>query len=88
MIPETRSSEFFGWAALVSRFAGFLGPLMYAAIGHATGNIRLGLIAPMCFIFLGGVALLCVDFERGENLAQSQLINRDSETVSSYGGSA
>ena len=42
MIPKQRSAEFFGFFAVVEKFAGILGPLVFSVMINATGSGRRG----------------------------------------------
>ncbi|MBN1433703.1 MFS transporter, partial [Candidatus Fermentibacterales bacterium] len=57
LIPESMSSEFFGFFAISSRFASVFGPLVFALIGDLTGSIRLSILA-MSALFVVGLLLL------------------------------
>ena len=52
MIPKQRSAEFFGFFAVVEKFAGILGPLMFSLMINATGSSRNAILAVIAF-FLG-----------------------------------
>jgi UMF1 family MFS transporter len=57
MIPVERSAEFFGFYDLSSKFAGILGPLVFAAAGTLLGSSRFGVLAVLVF-FVAGIAVL------------------------------
>ena len=66
MIPTERSSEFFGFYDVSSKFASILGPALLATVARMTGESRYGVIA-LVLLFLGGIAvLLRVDPSRAE----------------------
>lgn len=57
MIPAERSSEFFGFYNISSKFASLLGPLILSTIALITGDARMGVIA-LVVLFLGGLTVL------------------------------
>ncbi len=71
MIPRERSGEFFGLFAVFDRFAGILGPLLFASIIAATGDVRMATLPLLGFFLVGGLALACVDVEAGRRAARS-----------------
>ena len=72
MAPRARSAEFFGFYDISSKFAGIVGPLLFAIVGQLTGSSRLSIIALIVF-FVGGILLLTrVDEEEGIRVAQRE----------------
>ena len=70
MVPRAQSSEFFGFMRVSDKFAGILGPLLFALVGQWTGSSRLSIVALIAF-FLGGMLLLTqVDVEEGRRIAR------------------
>ena len=57
MIPADRSSEFFGFNALVGRASAALGPLVFGVVNAATGSQRMAMASIGGFIVLGGLIL-------------------------------
>lgn len=57
LIPKEKSAEFFGFYGISEKFAGILGPLIFALVGQAMGSSRLGILSLLVF-FLGGMLLL------------------------------
>jgi len=57
MIPTDRSSEFFGFNALVGRASAALGPLVFGVVNAATGSQRMAIASIGGFIVLGGLIL-------------------------------
>lgn len=57
MIPPERSSEFFGFNALVGRASAALGPLVFGVVNAATGSQRMAMASIGGFIVLGGLIL-------------------------------
>ncbi len=70
MVPRSRSSEFFGFWSVSGKFAGILGPLLFAVVGQLTGSSRFSIISLVVF-FIGGMLILTrVDIEEGEKVAR------------------
>lgn len=68
IIPETRSTEFFGFFGKV---AAFIGPFLYAVVGGYYGS-RAGLISIALLIVAGTIVLRWVDFEEGIRVAKEE----------------
>jgi UMF1 family MFS transporter len=67
MIPSTdRSGEFFGFYNVSSKFAGILGPLIFASVGAALGSSRYGVVALVVLFAAGSLVLSRVRPERSE----------------------
>lgn len=72
IIPRSKSSEFYGFFGVSSKFAGILGPLIFAVVSTLAGSSRLSIIS-LIFFFLGGIILLSrVDVEEGQRVAQAK----------------
>ena len=72
MAPAARSSEFFGFYSVSAKFAGILGPLLFALVRQTTGDPRNAIFALIVF-FLGGMALLSrVDVAEGQRVAREE----------------
>jgi UMF1 family MFS transporter len=65
MIPKERSGEFFGFYSMSDKFAGIVGPLVFAWVGTLTGSSRWGIVSLIIFFFFGGLLLMRVDSEKG-----------------------
>jgi UMF1 family MFS transporter len=65
MIPKAQSAEFFGFFAVVEKFAGIFGPLIFSAAIAATGSSRAAILSVIAFFAVGGTLLHFVDVERG-----------------------
>jgi UMF1 family MFS transporter len=70
MAPRTQSAEFFGFYDMSSKFAGILGPLLFAVVGQLTGSSRLSIISLIVFFVVGAAILSRVDEEQGIRVAQ------------------
>jgi len=63
MIPEDSSAEFFGFYSVFSKFSAIFGPLLFAAVGIATGSSRIAILFLATFFVLGAILLSRVDVE-------------------------
>ena len=70
MIPRHKSSEFFAFFGVFERYAGILGPLVFAAMVEATGQSRNAMLAVLGFFVIGGAILLFVDVDAGRRAAR------------------
>ena len=71
LVPPSKSSEFFGFYSISSKFAGIFGPLAFGLVTSLTGSSRLSLGALFVF-FAGGMLLLWfVDVDEGRRVANS-----------------
>jgi UMF1 family MFS transporter len=68
-VPAAKSSEFFGFFAIFEKFAGTLGPALFAAIAAATGSSRHAILGVAAFFIVGGALLLRVDVDAGRREA-------------------
>lgn len=71
MIPRDKSGEFFGFFAVVEKFAGIIGPAMFAVINLVTGSSRGAILAVISFFVVGGALLAMVDVAKGQALART-----------------
>jgi UMF1 family MFS transporter len=79
MIPRQRSSEFFAFWGVFEKFAGILGPAVFAyAIGQ-TGSSRIAVLSVIVFFALGALLLTRVDVDTGQRIARAA--ERDAEAV-------
>jgi UMF1 family MFS transporter len=65
MIPRDKSSEFFGFFSIGEKFAGILGPAMFALSVDVFGSSRTAVLSVVLFFILGGLVLSRVDVDRG-----------------------
>ena len=80
MIPRHKSGEFFGFFSIFEKFAGILGPLIFAGTIAVTGSSRNAILSVIGFFAVGAVLLRAVDVEEGKlraREAESRVI-RDS----------
>ena len=71
MIPRHRSSEFFGFFGVFERYAGVLGPLIFAIVVARTGTGRTAILSVVLFFVAGAILLTFVDVEEGRRAARA-----------------
>ncbi|WP_428262661.1 MFS transporter [Haliangium sp.] len=72
MVPPGKSSQYFSFYSISGKFGNIVGPLVFAAVGHATGSGRYGILSLLVF-FIGGMLLLGrVDLDRGRAAAVAE----------------
>ena len=70
LIPRQQSAEFFGFFAVVEKFAGIFGPALFAQVIALTGSSRGAILSVIAFFVVGGVLLHFVDVEQGQQAAR------------------
>jgi MFS transporter, UMF1 family len=70
LIPAYKSGELFGFYGVMDKFAGMVGPTVFAAVGAATGSPRLGILSIMLFFAVGALILYTVDVDEGRRIAR------------------
>jgi UMF1 family MFS transporter len=70
LIPRQQSAEFFGFFAVVEKFAGIFGPALFAQVIALTGSSRGAILSVIAFFVVGGVLLHFVDVEQGQRAAR------------------
>lgn len=70
LIPPGKASEYFGFYAVVERFATILGPAIFTLSIVVTGSSRNAVLAVILFFVAGGWLLSRVDVEEGERAAR------------------
>ena len=70
LIPRQRSSEFFGFFGVLEKFAGILGPALFAAAMQLTGSSRSAIVSVVVFFVAGALLLRGVDVEAGRQAAR------------------
>jgi UMF1 family MFS transporter len=70
LVPKRQATEFFALFSLSEKFAGVLGPLLFAATVSITGSSRNGILSVIAFFVIGGILLHQVDVQEGRRLAQ------------------
>jgi UMF1 family MFS transporter len=71
LIPAAKSGEYFGFFAVAEKFAGILGPALFAVINGLSGSSRGAILGVIGFFVVGGVLLWMVDVEVGQKEAMS-----------------
>ena len=71
MIPRHRSAEFFAFFGVFDKFAGIVGPAVFAMVVDATGSSRGAILAVMVFFVAGGALLSRVDVAEGQRVARA-----------------
>ena len=66
MIPKGKSAEFFSFYNISGKFAGVVGPAMFALAGQIFGNSRYGILSLLFFFIAGSVLLMKVKIEAVE----------------------
>ncbi len=72
MVPKHKSSQFFGFYSTSSKFAGIVGPVLFALLSQTTGGSRLSILALIGFFLVGILLLSKVDFAAGERVARAE----------------
>jgi len=65
MVPKEKSSEFFAFFGVFERYAGILGPALFAVLA-GSGNSRTGILSMLVFFMAGMAVLGMVDVKRGQ----------------------
>ena len=71
MIPRNKSGEYFGFFAVVEKFAGILGPALFYVISNISGSSRGAILGVIGFFAVGAILLWMVDVEEGQRQARS-----------------
>jgi len=71
MIPKQKSSEFFGFFGVFEKFAGVMGPALFAVTVRYTGSSRNAILSVIAFFVIGAILLWKVDVERGQQMARA-----------------
>jgi UMF1 family MFS transporter len=72
MIPKAKAAEFFGFYSVSSKFAGIVGPFLFAVVSQISGTSRLSVFALISFFIAGGVLLARVNIEEGMRVAAGE----------------
>lgn len=65
MIPRHKSSEFFAFFGVFERYAGILGPAIFAWLAAHSGTSRNAILSVLAFFILGAALLTLVDVNEG-----------------------
>ena len=70
MVPRHKSAEFFGFFGVFEKFAGIVGPGIFAVMILVTGSSRGAILSVVAFFIIGGVLLAKVDVDKGREAAR------------------
>jgi UMF1 family MFS transporter len=70
MIPKHKSSEFFAFFGVFERYAGILGPAIFAWVVSRAGTSRTAILSIIGFFIVGGALLTLVDVNEGRRAAR------------------
>ena len=70
MVPRHKSSEFFGFFGVFEKFAGIVGPGVFAVMILITGSSRGAILSLIIFFVVGGALLSRVDVAEGQRVAR------------------
>ncbi|MEO6239127.1 MAG: MFS transporter [Vicinamibacterales bacterium] len=70
MIPKHKSSEFFAFFGVFERYAGILGPALFAWVVAHSGTSRNAILSVLAFFVIGGALLTRVDVDAGRQAAR------------------
>jgi MFS transporter, UMF1 family len=71
MIPRHKSSEFFAFFGVFERYAGILGPAVFAWVVEHSGTSRNAILSVIAFFILGAAILMFVDVDEGRRAARA-----------------
>jgi UMF1 family MFS transporter len=71
MIPRQKSSEFFAFFGVFERYAGVLGPAVFAMVVSSSGQGRVAILAVLIFFIAGALLLTRVSVEDGRREARA-----------------
>jgi UMF1 family MFS transporter len=71
MIPRQKSSEFFAFFGVFERYAGVLGPAVFAMVVSISGEGRSAILAVLLFFIVGAILLTRVDIDAGRREART-----------------
>jgi UMF1 family MFS transporter len=71
MIPRYRSSEFFAFFGVFERYAGILGPALFAWVVERSGTSRNAILSVLAFFVIGGAILVFVNVDEGRRAARA-----------------
>jgi UMF1 family MFS transporter len=70
MIPKHKSSEFFAFFGVFERYAGILGPALFAWVVAHSGSSRNAILSVLSFFIVGGALLTLVNVDEGRRAAR------------------
>ncbi|HML22056.1 MAG TPA: MFS transporter [Aggregatilinea sp.] len=72
MSPRAKSGEFFGFFSVMEKFAGIIGPIIFAAVIAVFGNSRPAVLSLIILFIIGGLLLTRVNVEEGRAIARAE----------------
>jgi UMF1 family MFS transporter len=72
MAPKAKTAEFFGFYDVSSKFAGIVGPALFALVGQMVGSSRPGIFSLVFFFIAGGLLLSRVNEKEGIQIARAE----------------
>jgi UMF1 family MFS transporter len=72
MIPKDKSSEFFAFFGVFERYAGILGPAVFAWVVAHSGSSRNAILSVLAFFVIGAAILAFVDVKEGRAAVSRQ----------------
>jgi UMF1 family MFS transporter len=72
MVPRHKSSEFFGFFGVSEKFAGIIGPLVFAGVVALSGSSRGAVLSVIIFFIAGAILLSRVDVDEGQRVARDE----------------
>jgi UMF1 family MFS transporter len=70
LIPRQHSAEFFSFYGISDKFAGVLGPALFATMAGTFASSRPAILSLVAFFVVGGLLLFQVDVESGQAVAR------------------
>jgi UMF1 family MFS transporter len=75
LVPRSKSAEFFGFFSVSEKFAGIVGPFVFAVVGQLMGSSRLSIVSLVIFFIIGAVLLSRVNEAEGVRVAEQEELN-------------
>jgi len=72
MIPRQKSSEFFAFFGVFERYAGILGPAIFAWVVERSGTSRNAILSVLGFFVIGAALLALVDVDEGRRVIRAE----------------
>jgi len=72
LVPEHKTTEFFGFFAVAEKFAGVAGSAVFAGLVATTGSGRQAVLSIVFFFLIGGLLLSFVDVQAGREARDRQ----------------
>jgi UMF1 family MFS transporter len=70
LIPRQSASQFFGFYSVFEKFAGILGPAIFALVATSSGSGRGAILSVIGFFVVGGALLAFVNVPEGQRIAR------------------